>query len=40
MIMPMDNSIDPPLRYISEATVEDAYGSLEDMSKQRALDVL
>jgi hypothetical protein len=40
MIMPMDNSTDPPLRHISEATVEDELGSLEGMSKQHALDVL
>jgi hypothetical protein len=33
MILPIDNSTDLPLRYISEATVEDEYGSLLDMSK-------
>ena len=40
MIMPMDNSTDPPLRYLTHEEVEEEYGKIANMTTRQAYDVL
>jgi hypothetical protein len=40
MIYPIDNSTDPPFRYITKAAIEDEFGKMSKMTPRDAIDVL
>lgn len=40
MVYPMDNSTDPPFRYITKIEIENEFGKIAKMTRRDAADVL